>query len=263
MQCNKLKVIKMNKSLTILCSLAMATGFWTQTGQAQDAAGPVPLEAFYCNMQEGKSMKDLAPVLASFSSWADKNDPGYTAWLLTRQFGLASELPDVIWLGSNPSAEKFGKGMDAWRAGGGEVQAAFNKVVDCSLGHVLASSIEIAAPDGPPGDGVVMFTECELDDDGSLSGAAKVHQGIAGELRKMGAKNSNWMLVPMLGGGDLEYDYLGVATFPSWGDFFAAYEMYVNGGVMQKAMKAMDDIADCRDRTPTVWDVKLVRAGAR
>ena len=252
----------MNKSLTTMCSLVMVTGSWVQATQAEEAAAPAPLEAFYCKMQEGKSSKDLAPVLTKFNSWADKNDSGYTAWVLTRQFGLASEVPDVIWLGSNPSAENFGKGMDAWLAGGGEVQAAFNEVVDCSMGHVLASSIEIAAPDGPPGDGVVMFTECELDDDGSLAGAAKVHKGIADELRKMGAKNSNWMLVPMLGGGDPDYDYLGVATFPSWADFFAAYEMYVNGGVMQKAIKAMDDVADCRDRTPTVWDVKLVRRGA-
>ena len=253
----------MNKSLTFLCSLAMAIASWAQGTQAQEAAGPAPLEAFYCKMQEGKSIKDLDPVLASFSSWADKNDTGYTAWLLTRQFGLASQVPDVIWLGSNPSAENFGKGMDAWRAHGGEVQAAFNSVVDCSMGHVLASSIEIAAPDGPPGDGVVMFTQCELDDDGTLMGAAKAHQSIASELRKMGAKNSNWMLVPMLGGGDPDYDYLGVATFPSWGDFFAAYEMYVNGGVMEKAIEAMDDVADCRDTTPTVWDVKLVRRGTQ
>jgi hypothetical protein len=233
-----------------------------QAAQAQTAA-PAPLEAFYCQLQDGKSMKDLTPVLDKFSKWAEKNDPGYTAWLLTRQFGMADELPQMIWLGTNPSAKNFGKGMDAWRASGDGVRASFSKVVDCSLGHVLASSIEISAPDGPPGDGVVMFTQCTLADGGSLAGAAKVHTGIAAELRKAGAKNSNWMLVPMLGGGDLAYDYLGVATFPNWSEFFSAYEMYVNGGIMQKARNMYDGVATCGERPPSVWDVKLVRQGAR
>lgn len=253
----------MNKYMTMLCCVAVAAGIWAQSARAQTAAA-VPLDAYYCKLQDGKTMKDLTPVLGKFNGWLDKTDPDgtYSAWLLTRQFGMADELPNIIWLASSTSAANFGSGMDAWRDTGGAVRAAFNKVLDCSLGHVLASSMEISAPDGPPGDGVVMFSQCELDDDASMMSAAKAHQAVAAELRNMGAKNSSWMFVPMLGGSELDYDYLGVATFPSWADFFAAYEMWVNGGMMQKAAKLMDDVADCNDRTPTAWDVKLVRKAA-
>ena len=78
----------------------------------------------------------------------------------------------------------------------------------------------------------------------------------------MGAKNSNWLFFPMLGGSsEIDFDYWGVATFNSYTDFFAAYEIYVNGGGWQKGMELMNGVADCSMVSPSVWDVKLVRQG--
>ena len=64
------------------------------------------------------------------------------------------------------------------------------------------------------------------------------------------------------GGGNPGYDYLAVSAFNNWSDYFAAYEIYVNGGGWQKMAELMDDVASCNGNTPTVWDVKLVRNGA-
>jgi len=253
----------MNRYLTAVITLAVATVASVQSIQAQEGGSAAVVEAFYCNLREGKSMKDAMQAADRFAKWADKNDSNYSAWILTPQFALGSNSPQLIWLGSNDSGDALGKGMDAWQSAGGEVAAALSAVMDCSMGHVLASSVEINAPDGPPGDGVVMFSQCSYDDDGDWMKAIKAHKTFSAEMRKMGAKNSNWLFFPMLGGGNPEYDYLGVSTFNNWSDYFAAYEMYVNGGGWQKMVELMDDVASCNGgNTPTVWDVKLVRKGA-
>ena len=100
---------------TVVFVFTMAVTTWAQSALAQEAgAKPGPVEAFYCNLQPGKSMKDLMQVAQRFSKWADKNDPSYSAWILTPQFAQFGEVPQVIWLGSNPSGNQMGKGLDAW-----------------------------------------------------------------------------------------------------------------------------------------------------
>jgi hypothetical protein len=245
---------------TAVVVFTMALTTWAQSALAQEAGAKAgPVEAFYCNLQPGKSMKDLMQVAKSFNKWADKNDPGYSAWILTPQFAQFGEAPQVIWLGSNASGNEMGKAMDAWRSGGGDIQKDFDSVMSCG-GHALASSIEINAPDGPPGDGVVMFTECSFADGSDWSKAVGAHKKYSAMMRSLGAKNSNWMFFPMLGGvADRDFDYWGVATFNNWTDYFAAYEMYVNGGGWKKGMEIMNGVASCGQGTASVWDVKLVR----
>jgi hypothetical protein len=241
---------------------AFAVIAWIQPVAAQNANGPSPVEAFFCNFQEGKTMKDLQQVAGRFSKWADKNDPDYSAWILTPRFAQFAVNPQVIWLGSNPNGNSMGKALDKWIASGNETQEEFNSVMRCG-GHGLASSMEINAPDGPPGDGVVMFTQCNIDEGSDWKKAADAHKKYSAAMRSLGAKNSNWMFFPMLGGAeDRDFDYWGVSTFNSWSDYFAAYELYVTGGGWKKGMEIMKGIASCEVGTPTVWDVKLVRQGA-
>jgi hypothetical protein len=207
-------------------------------------------------------MKDLMQVAQRFSKWADKNDPDYSAWILTPRFAQFGEAPQVVWLGSNPSGNAMGKALDAWRATGDDIQNAFNSVMACG-GHSVASSVEINVPDGPPGDGVVMFTQCSIADGSDWRKAIEAHKKYSAAMRALGAKNSNWMFFPMIGGTtDRGFDYWGVSTFKSWTDFFAAYELYVNGGGWKKGMEALNGVASCEEGSPSVWDVKLVRQGA-
>ncbi len=235
----------------------------SQQVMAQNNNSASPVEAFFCNMQEGKTMKDLMDVSKRFSKWAAKNDPDYSAWILTPRFGQFMNMSQVVWLGSNENGNNMGKGLDAWVKTGGDIQDEFDEVLDC-MAHGLASSIEINAPDGSPGDGVVMFAECEIDDGSDWSKAVEGHKKASTAMRSLGAKNSNWLFFPMIGGAaDRDFDYWAVATFQSWTDYFAAYEIYVNGGGWQKMMEAMQGVAECGTGSATVWDVKLVRAGDR
>lgn len=232
------------------------------SAQAQDdGAKPAPVEAFYCNMMPGKGMKDLMQVAERFSKWADKNDSTYSAWILTPQFAQFTEMPHVIWLGSNPSGNDLGKGLDAWQKSGGDIQKAFDEVMQCGA-HGLASSVEINAPDGPPGDGVVMFTQCSIAEGSDWMKAIAAHKQYSAAMRALGAKNSNWVFFPMIGGpSERGFDYWGVSTYNSWTDFFAGYELYVNGGGWKKGMELMQGVAQCEVGSPSVWDVKLVRNG--
>ena len=254
----------MKNTIKLALGLAVSCFAWTPIAQSQEAnASPSPVEAFYCTMRDGKDMKDLMKAADRFSDWAKKNQPGYSAWILTPQFGQLAELPEVMWLGSDQSGDAFGKGLAAYRAGGGDIQGDFDEVVDCGA-HVMASSIEINAPDGPPGNGVVMFSQCSMDDDSDWADAVNAHTEYSSALRKLGAKNSNWLFFPMLGGeADRDFDYWGVSTFGGWAEYFAAYEIYVNGGGWQKSMDLMDGVASCAQGTSTVWDVTLVRQGER
>lgn len=244
----------------------LTTISWTNATQAQEArAKPAPIEAFFCNFQPEKGMKDLLQVAQRFSQWADKNETDYSAWILTPQFGEFEKIPQVVWLGSNSSGDTMGKGLDAWRASGGDIQAAFGDVVAC-YSHSVSSSVEVNAPNGPPGDGVVMFTQCKLAEGSDSEKAVAAHKKYSAALRDMGAKNSNWMFFPMLGAPSAEergFDYWGVAGFSNWTDYFAAYELYVSGGGRQKGMEIMKGVTNCGQGSATVWDVKLVRQAAR
>ena len=243
-------------------TFTVAVGMWTQQTLAQDA-GPSPVEAFFCNLQEGKGMKDLMAVTDRFKKWADKNDPDYSAWILTPRFAQFRDAPGVIWLGSNPKGNSMGKAIDKWIATGKDIQEDFNDVMTCGA-HAVASSVEINVPDGPPENGVVMFTQCSIAEGSDWSKAVEAHKKYSAAMRSLGAKNSNWLFFPMIGGTqDRNFDYWGVSTFKSWTDYFAAYELYVSGGGWQKGMEALKGVAACEVGSPTVWDFKLVRQGAQ
>ncbi len=253
--------------MKIIRNIALATSVfattWTSGALAQEeAAKPAPVEAFYCDLKPGMMMKDLMKVSERFSKWAKKHDPQYAAWILTPQFGEFAAGPQFIWLGSHPSGDVMGKGLDRWQADGGDIQEDFNSVMSCAA-HGLATSVEVHAPDGPPEDGVVMFSECSIADGGDWNKAIAAHKQYAAAMRGLGAKNSNWMFFPMLGGSsERDFDYWAVSTFANWTQFFSAYEIYVNGGGWQKGMESLKGAASCARGSASVWDVKMVHKPA-
>ena len=102
----------MKKLLAIVAVLCSLSAGWAKTVLAQQAEDKgVPVEFFGCTYQDGKGLADLTKVADKFSKWSDKNDSGYSAWILTPQFATNLGL-DVGWLGAWPSGEAMGKGMD-------------------------------------------------------------------------------------------------------------------------------------------------------
>jgi hypothetical protein len=68
----------------------------------------------------------------------------------------------------------------------------------------------------------------------------------------------------MLGGSsERDFDYWSVSTFTNWTAFFAAYELYINGGGWQKGMASLKDVADCAHGSASVWDAKRVHEPKR
>ena len=160
---------KLQKVVTALSAVTVI-GLQAIPAQAQDdQVKASPVEFFACNFMKGKGMKDLDKVADAFSAWSSANDGNYSAWILTPQFHDEELAFDIGWLGGWTDANAFGKGQDAWQAGGEKLAADFDKVVDCSISHELASSVEISAPAGVPGDGVVMFAECTLNEGKSMA----------------------------------------------------------------------------------------------
>ncbi|TDG12720.1 hypothetical protein E2F43_14180 [Seongchinamella unica] len=233
------------------CSLLLG-----QAATAQDDGAVVPVEWFSCNFRDGKDLEDLDKVNARFNKWADKNDSGYSAWLMFPNLHSGVEF-DLGWLGSWPSGADFGKGMDAFMQSP-ELMDAFNEVVDCSIGHGMASSAVINAPDGPPDNGVVIFSSCTHKEGKSFDDSFGAHKAMSEAMQGMGSKGASWLFYPGLG-SNVDFDYWQVIAFKNYSDLGLTTEMYTNGGGWKKAAEILGPVVSCGGTS--VWDARLVRAG--
>jgi hypothetical protein len=234
---------------------AAVAAFTVMPAMAQDTAPIVPVEMFYCDLREGAEMSDLKAVAADFAKWAKKRGD-YSAWIITPQFRTTEATWQVGWLGSWTSGAGMGAGIDAYRAEGGKLAAAFDEVITCS-GHGLASSMEIHAPNGPPDNGLVWFSSCSLEDGASMADAMKAHGRYAAAMRDKGAEGgSSWAFVPTLGGGSPDFDYYHVAAWSRYADFGKGYDIYFNGGGMAVMEEATAGVVSCD--TPRIYDAQLV-----
>jgi hypothetical protein len=246
----------MKKLLAVVAVAVSAV--WVQSAVAQQAQNKgVPVEFFGCNYQDGKGLQDLKQVGEKFSKWSAKNDSGYSAWILTPQFHTNLDM-DVGWLGSWPDGNAMGKGMDTWMAGGRELAADFATVIDCSNWHESATSAAVNAPKGPPGNGVVLFSECTMMAGKTPADALPAHRKVGAEMAAMGSKASSWLFYPGMG-NSTDFHYWSVLGFNNYAELGAATELYVNGGGWEKAMGILGPVSRCKP--PTVFDAHLVRAG--
>ena len=250
----------MNKLLLkVIAVLVVAVGWIPSVLAQQGQDEGAPVEFFACDWQNGKGMADLEKVGKKFSKWADKNDSSYSAWILTPQFHTDVGF-DVGWLGGWPDGNAFGKAQDAWQAGGRELAADFAGVMDCSASHELATSAVVSAPKGPPGNGVVMFAECTLQEGKMPADALPAHRKAGAAMKAMGSKASSWLFYPGLGAGDIDFHYWSVLAFSNYTELGAASELYINGGGWEKVMATLGPVTRCG--SPSVFDVRLVRSGA-
>lgn len=246
---------KLMEGVVALWVLSMLS---VQPAFAADGPKWNPVEFFGCYWRDGKGMKDLDKVADKFRAYADDNDSVYSAWTITPQFHSSPEMFDIGWLGAWPDSGSFGESQENWMARGRELAAEFNKVVDCSGRHELALSVPINAPQGTPGDGVLMFYQCSLHDGKTMDDAYAAHLKSGQKMRERGSKAVSWLFYPAMGAGDIDFDYYHVVGFYRWAELGSTMEVYVNQGGMQEAAQLIGGAASCR--TPTVFDVQLVRS---
>jgi hypothetical protein len=247
----------MNKTLLALLSVWVMSAGWASSAFAlEQAVKQSPVDFRACNFRDGKGMKDLEKVNASFREYANKHDFGYAAWVLTPEY-FADAGFDVGWLGAWTDAESFGVSMEKWNAPGNQVAAEFNTVIDCSLRHEMASSLPINAPASTPVNGIVMFYECSLEEGKTLNNAYAAHLEAGQAMKGKGSLAMSWFYTPALASGEIDFDYYHVVAFSRYSDMGATMEMYVNGGGQDLQREILGGTASCR--TPVVMDALSVR----
>jgi hypothetical protein len=237
---------------------------WSQLVGAQEAGGRSesgPVELFACEFVDGKGMEDLSKANERFNKWADKNDMTYSAWVLFPQFRSSGIEMDFLWVGSWENGAGMGSGLDAWMKEvkeDTELAQGYADVMDCSAGHVLMSSVEINAPDGPPVDGIVWFSQCSLADGKTGMDALAAHGKAADALGGMGISSSSWAFFPALGLPDAQYDYLQVVAHKSYAHLGDNYDKYYMQGGLQKARAILEGVSQCK--SPNLFDAVTVRS---
>jgi len=234
----------------------MVCAGWGQSALAADTkARPVDFRG--CNFLDGKTMADLDKVTDKFRAYANKNDTGYSAWILTPEYATNPGF-DVAWMGAWPDGVAFGVSMEKWRSLGTGIAAEFAQVVDCSGIHVAATSLPINAPEATPQDGILLLYACKLNQGKTLDEAYAAHLKFGQTMKAKGSLSNSWMFTPIAGAGDSEVDYYHAAAFYRYSDLGDTMEMFVNRGGAGERVKIIDPVASCQ--TPDVFNALSVRA---
>jgi hypothetical protein len=240
----------------VLATALMSLGMAVHADQHEGAVKANPVEFWSCNFNDGKDMKDLDKPIAAFNKWAGQNNDEYVAWVMTPNTFGPGESIDVGWLGAWPDGNAYGRQQDAWAATGQRVFQDFNGVVTCNA-HEMATSLPINAPDEPPGDGVVLFSKCNVAEGKTFNDAIAAHRSISARMGKGSGANS-WLFFP--GSGSAQEGsastYWLVLGFDNYTELGSAWEMYTNGGGYQQALDTLGGVTDCSGTT--TWNARLV-----
>lgn len=237
--------------------IAVSVGWAPSALTAAEKPRAAPLDFQACNFRSGKNMADLDKVSEQFRQYANKNDFAYSAWTLTPQYHSGAGF-DVGWLGAWPDGVSYGVSMDKWRTTGRDIAAKFNQVLDCSSRHELVMSLPINAPEGTPTDGVLLIYQCTLQDGKNLDEAYAAHLEWGSVKKGLGFLDNSWMFQPVIGVGDIDFDYYHAVVFSRYSDLGAAMEVYANEGGMQKRENILENIVSCK--APDIYDALSVRA---
>jgi hypothetical protein len=247
-----------NKVLSAILAALLVAVSWAPSALAQDVSkiSRTPVDVRMCNFREGKSMKDLDKFTAKFREYANKNNAEYSAWTLTPAYQTDLDF-DVIWMGAWPSAEAYGTSTEKWNAEGREITKLFVDALECG-GHMMYASRPINAAKSTPEDGLWMSWRCTLNDGVTIADAYAAHLDAGNVMKGMGSLGLSWMFQPMLGAGNIDYDYTHVVAFYRYSDLGATMEMFINNKGQMEQQKILSKVSSCR--TPNVFDALSVRA---
>jgi hypothetical protein len=228
-------------------------------GDARALPSITPVETRTCDFNEGKSMADLDEVLKDFNKWLDDEKFGdyFAALLVPNYFGEVAF--QIGWLGAWRDGNAMGAGMDLWVNESGNLPAAFAEVVTCGS-HSQFAAIEIR----PAGQTLVnddrfvlSFSNCSAKE-GKTFDAVMAGMNLWAEHQAAnGFGNATWMLFPIYGESDNDYDFKVVEGYDSHTASGRDFELMGNEGHWQKSSEIFDALLDCD--IPRVYDAVTVR----
>jgi hypothetical protein len=220
----------------------------TASAQDEPAAGPParPVETYTCKYNEGKSRADLNKVIAEWNAWMDKQGAkDYFAVVITPFYSGDFEF-DVGWLGVWPDGNAMGKGHDLWVSKGGDVAAKFSAVVNCGS-HSNFVSLNVKQPpktDPSDDDAVVTFSNCSIKDGKTFDDLMAAQQAWNTYADANGFTGGAWVMFPLFGETDNDYDFKYVESSPDFPTFGADYQR-MSDGAWQKGEELFGPVLKC------------------
>lgn len=184
-----------------------------------DPADYFPIEGWSCKYNEGMGPDDLNAAVDAWNAWADERDvTTYWGGSLTPYYFSPSQEFDFVWLGGWTSGAAMGAGTDMWLSEGSEIGAQFQAVATCD-GHTQFAATETMSPpdnDDPSDTLVLTFQDCDVGDDATGSDVVDALKAWAVHAGEEGFVNGMWVLWPVFGGGDAEFDFKLLTGEGSW-----------------------------------------------
>lgn len=226
--------------MVLLCSMGIAVA---QDDQMMRA---VPVEAYLCKYNEDKNAEDFDKATEDWNELMDEEDVDtYAAWTLEKwAFGKDQDF-DFIWLGAWKNGFAMGTGMDMYMQKGGEVMEGFNEASTCHS-HMLMASMAYKLPeDGTPNDGILSFSNCNIQEGSSYEEVAALTQKWVSRLGEAGSTAAIYHFWPIYGGGGEDADFLWVEAHNDFAQFGADFERVGNGGMWTEMGDEFNTHLDC------------------
>lgn len=239
--------MKRTKILTGLI-VALVTFAGTVVAAENDAGLKViPVELYACKYKEGQGPGNLEEVIATWTSWADKQGmDDYAAWTLTPFYYGAEQEFDVIWLGAGKNAVALGAAQDMYLEKGGKVAQGFAGVLDCEA-HVNFASLNFKTlPKGEtPDNSVLTFSDCSYKDGATFEALGEAMGKWATHLEGEGSEAGIFHWYPVYGGGGEKFDFKWLQAHKNFSALGKDFDSYGNGGGYKINRELFRDLIEC------------------
>jgi hypothetical protein len=220
----------------------------------------VPVEMFVCDFMEGKGQDDLNAATAAWTAFMDdRKVKNYSAWQLTPYYFSPAQDFDMIWMGASVDGNAMGMGTHTYLTEGGDVAAGFAEVLDCRAHVGLSSAMYQSPPNNDtPESGIMTMSDCSMNEGTRYSDVQAAEVEWAKYRKENGSKAGMYHWYPAFGGGDQDFDYKIVYSYPDFKALGADWEMIANGGGREKSQGLFADLDDCDDER--VYVVRSIRS---
>ena len=253
----------MKRVLTALMSASLCFGTGTAIADSHEEQpelpNMVPVETWTCDFRGGKDMGDLNEVIADWNEFLDDEEVGdyYAAILTPNYFGEV--MFDVGWLGAWKDGNAMGAGTDMWIAKSGELNDQFDEVCNWKS-HTNFASMNIKPPAEDEDDDktfVLSFSNCSIEDGKKFKDVMAGMNAWAEYSTEHGFQNSMWIMFPIYGESNGDYDFKSLEGHDNHAAFGADYELMGNGGHWVKSNEIFNDLVDCD--ISRVYDGRTIR----